>query len=150
MLSQSQPGLTPRRRQKMGRDSKVHGANMGPTWVLSASDGPHVGPMNLAIRDTMRYTLCVTFGQILCVSPVFRPLPGTLSLYAKHYKCRRKPKLGAHFTSDFWPGVLIYCLNFTGHHIVKTFDHAIRAMILWQQQNSVMIKLVQFGKLRMI
>ena len=29
--------------------SKVHGANMGPTWVLSAPDGPHVGPMNLAI-----------------------------------------------------------------------------------------------------
>ena len=22
---------------------------MGPTWVLSAPDGPHVGPMNLAI-----------------------------------------------------------------------------------------------------
>ena len=32
------------------RDNKVHGANMGPTWVLSAPDGPHVGPMNLAIR----------------------------------------------------------------------------------------------------
>ena len=31
-------------------DSNVHGANMGPTWVLSAPDGPHVGPMNLAIR----------------------------------------------------------------------------------------------------
>ena len=31
-------------------DSKVHGANMGPTWVLSAPDGPHVGPMNLATR----------------------------------------------------------------------------------------------------
>ena len=31
-------------------DSKVHGANMGPTWVLSAPDGPHVGPMHLAIR----------------------------------------------------------------------------------------------------
>ena len=27
----------------------VHWANMGPTWVLSAPDGPHVGPMNLAI-----------------------------------------------------------------------------------------------------
>ena len=25
-------------------DSKVHGANMGPTWVLSAPDGPNVGP----------------------------------------------------------------------------------------------------------
>ena len=33
-------------------DSKVHGANMGPTWVLSAPDGPHVGTMNLAIRDS--------------------------------------------------------------------------------------------------
>ena len=31
-------------------ESKVHGANMGPTWVLSAPDGPDVGPMNLAIR----------------------------------------------------------------------------------------------------
>ena len=31
-------------------DSKVHWANMGPTWVLSAPDGPYVGPTNLAIR----------------------------------------------------------------------------------------------------
>ena len=30
--------------------SRVHGANMGHTWVLSAPDGPHIGPMNLAIR----------------------------------------------------------------------------------------------------
>ena len=37
-------------------DSKVYGANMGPTWVLSAPDGPHVGPMNLAIRDTTLFT----------------------------------------------------------------------------------------------
>ena len=33
-------------------DSKVHGANMGPTWVLSAPDGQHVGIMNLAIRGS--------------------------------------------------------------------------------------------------
>ena len=31
-------------------ESKVHGVNIGPTWVLSAPDGPHVCPMNLAIR----------------------------------------------------------------------------------------------------
>ena len=31
-------------------DNKVHWAKMGPTWVLSAPDRPHVGPMNLAIR----------------------------------------------------------------------------------------------------
>ena len=35
------------------RDRKVHGANMGPTWVLSVPDGPHVGPMNLATRVTV-------------------------------------------------------------------------------------------------
>ena len=34
-------------------ESKVHGANMGPTWALSAQDGPHVGPMNLTIMDGM-------------------------------------------------------------------------------------------------
>ena len=31
--------------------SKVHGTNMGPTWVLSVPAGPHDGPMNLAIWD---------------------------------------------------------------------------------------------------
>ena len=31
-------------------DSKDHGANMGPTWVLLAPSGPHVDPMNLALR----------------------------------------------------------------------------------------------------
>ena len=34
-------------------DNKVHGANTGPTWVLSAPDGPHVGPMNVAIREVI-------------------------------------------------------------------------------------------------
>ena len=36
-------------------DSKVHGANTGPTWVLSAPVGSHVGSMNLAIRDMTMY-----------------------------------------------------------------------------------------------
>ena len=31
-------------------DSKYHGANMGLTWVPSAQDGSHVGPMNLFTR----------------------------------------------------------------------------------------------------
>ena len=39
-------------------DSKVHGANMRPTWDLSAPDGSHVGPINLAIRVlTFKYVL---------------------------------------------------------------------------------------------
>ena len=36
-------------------DSKVHEANMGPTLVLSAPDGPHFGPMNLATWDDDKY-----------------------------------------------------------------------------------------------
>ena len=30
-------------------DSKVHGADMGPTWLRQDPGGPHVDPMNLAI-----------------------------------------------------------------------------------------------------
>ena len=30
-------------------DSKVYGANMGPTWGRQDPGGSHVGPMNLAI-----------------------------------------------------------------------------------------------------
>ena len=32
-------------------DSKVHGANMGPTWGRQDPGGPHVGQVNLAIWD---------------------------------------------------------------------------------------------------
>ena len=41
-------------------DSKVHGAYTGPTWVLSAPDGPHGIPMNIALRDVIihKSSLC--------------------------------------------------------------------------------------------
>ena len=54
-------------------DNKVHGANMGPTWVLSAPDGPNVGPMNLAIRvfntrfDTV-FIQRVTYSHVMVTS----------------------------------------------------------------------------------
>ena len=35
-------------------DSKVRGANMGPTLVLSVPNGPHVGPMDLVISPMIR------------------------------------------------------------------------------------------------
>ena len=40
----------PLQRHRPYPNSKVHVASMGPTWVLSARGGTHVGPMNLAIR----------------------------------------------------------------------------------------------------
>ena len=45
-------------------DSKVRGADMGPTWILSAPCGPHVGPMNLAIRDVWHITSGVPFSNM--------------------------------------------------------------------------------------
>ena len=34
------------------QNSKVHVANMGPSWVLPAPAWPHVGPMKFVIRVT--------------------------------------------------------------------------------------------------
>ena len=34
-------------------DTKDHGVDMGPTWVLSAPGGPHVGSMNLDFWGTV-------------------------------------------------------------------------------------------------
>ena len=48
-------------------DNKVHGANMGPTWVLSAPDGPHVDPMNLTIRAAIYDIPGVVWIICLCV-----------------------------------------------------------------------------------
>ena len=47
-------------------DSKVHGANMGPTWVMLYPGGPHIGPWTLLSgyilflrwRPDWRYSLC--------------------------------------------------------------------------------------------
>ena len=50
-------------------DSKVHGANMGPTWVLSAPDGPHVASRNLATRATDNPTATI----VDCVA-VYTPI----------------------------------------------------------------------------
>ena len=51
-------------------DSKVHVANMGPTWVLSVPGWSHVGPMNFAIkvclcqsRDT--YVISISFRIVI-------------------------------------------------------------------------------------
>ena len=38
-------------------DSKVHGDNMGPTWALSAPDGPHVDTWTLLSGTFFRCTM---------------------------------------------------------------------------------------------
>ena len=81
----------------------IYGANMGPTRVLSASDGPHVGPMNLAIREAIRERCCtrvaayhlVPFG--LCYSPFLHATRTTLCCSA-HWG--RRPV--SQMALDYW------------------------------------------------
>ena len=48
-------------------DIKVCGANIGPNWVLSATDGPHVGPMDLVVREDMNIQLIDENSRMMCL-----------------------------------------------------------------------------------
>ena len=54
-------------------DYKVHGVNVGPTWVLSAPGGPPVDPINLAIRAVGFNMLCLTplYHLVLTLSRIY-------------------------------------------------------------------------------
>ena len=93
-------------------DSKVHGANMGPTWVLSAPDGPHVGPMNLAIRVVLR--LSPSYRMHLSESKFcLKPKMNTRQLYSSKsslisWQCLSGPAANKLLCSEF---LCINCKN---------------------------------------
>ena len=46
----------------LGHNESTHSSLVIPdpgSWVLSAPDGPHAGPMSLAIRDDMEFWILV-------------------------------------------------------------------------------------------
>ena len=47
-------------------DSKIHEAHMGSTWGRQDPGGPHVGPMNLAIRDDRLNGYRLTTVEMFC------------------------------------------------------------------------------------
>ena len=74
-------------------DSKIHGANMGPTWVLSSPGGPHDGPMNLAIRvvNEMNYIVPFTKTKGFCslfyviwIHPAEKYLEGVIRIIVEY------------------------------------------------------------------
>ena len=89
---------------RISPDSKVHGDNMGPTWVLPAPDGPHVGHMNLGIRVIMQYHKSIPHKGILlwgfaqmysCVNHVFWLVGSSSSLWChKILGCLQARTLG--------------------------------------------------------
>ena len=67
-------------------ESKVHGTNMGPTLVMSAPCGPHVGLMKLAMWDPTKEGITRTYPQAIGLSD--------------------KPA-----GSLVWQGILIFCTD---------------------------------------
>ena len=66
-------------------DSKVHGANMGPTWVLSAPDGPHEPCYQGSHRNVVEYhvyNMAKSFSRLTDIEPFclsFRVLTPSLT-----------------------------------------------------------------------
>ena len=54
------------------QDNKVHVTNMELSWVLSAPGGPHVGRMNLAIRDVLNIRFKQPNQQLSCYDLIKR------------------------------------------------------------------------------
>ena len=78
-------------------DTKVHGTNMGPTWVLSAPAGPLVGPMNLAIRVANAVELLLHYS--LALSHQY-----TTIIFNLHFKFDASQGINSLWPSDaLWP-----------------------------------------------
>ena len=115
-------------------DSKVHGANMGPTRVLSAPGGPHIGPTNLAFRVGF-FTLRNLPSLCLCKliwrrcwepSPVLSAL---LSIYHSATRSEMKPTTSLVSISDtklyrLYAGENAIPLSYTNDsYIISTVTH---------------------------
>ena len=100
----------PSRNAYYNPDNKVHGANMGPTWVLSAPDGPHVGPINLAIREFIRKSSKRTYHQ-------WRHSRGHF-----HWQSLAKPTLGLGYR---------YVITSTRHNGEQLLIHILVSTVDW-------------------
>ena len=106
-------------------DSKVHGANMGPTWVLSAPDGPHVGPMNLVIRVHMERRHRDSSVNLRCVytDPRPRPSPGPRPSWKSGWKRTPCKVYGLYWNSGRGRG---WRTRTRARPSVNTFDEMLR------------------------
>ena len=80
-------------------DSKVQGANMGPTWDLSAPDGPHVWPHEPCYQGL--YTaasVCTPEYCLLCASQIYR-----------HHVCALDGKLVFHSSNNLSSFAMCLC-----------------------------------------
>ena len=98
----------------------IMASSMGPTWVLSAPDGPHVGPMNHAIRECFSSRECLSSSGwfIQRVMLLWRYIALAMSMPARRRQAmladRSKPNMlraeqnGRHFENDVFK-----CISFS-------------------------------------
>ena len=132
--------IIPSHKSHSNPDSKVHGANMGPTWVLSAPDGPHVGPMNLAIREVLQIQ-----NVIISVMTVFWD-----KIWYTGVLCNIGYPFKTHLRLKFHK---IFCLSITSIQGVQSFQHFAQNMAVilpCHVQNSKQLGngQVNFGQIR--
>ena len=87
---------------------------MGPTWVLSAPGGPHVGPMNLAIRAVVGKTPA---------SFAFTTLPSIMQGLSSNWFSPqlRKSRVRLTFVLNSW-GLLLLTRDNLNQHWDYTMD----------------------------
>ena len=109
-------------------DSKVHGVNMGPIWGRQDPGGPHVGPMNLAIRAgqlcailMLHLLLSRTDCKQVVALPVIWDTPmWSTNTYRWHWKpnklwrTRDKVNAGCIIITDRWTGI-VRCRDICKH-----------------------------------
>ena len=104
-------------------DNKVHGANMGPTWVLPAPDGPHISPMNRVLRVANKSDLISSYIRQQDPSePFHKGLKNSQSKSCKKKVC--------------WCVVRTLKVIFSSGH---NFAHAMTSKLLWHVQNHDLI-----------
>ena len=107
-------------------DSKVHGAIMGPTWVMSVPDGPHVGPMNLAIRDVYSVSQLLTKAMNQGMS---RHSFAQRTTAKKTNKSHRKRVHRARFAPSQWETALLS--DDVSHWLGANLESALHTYFMW-------------------
>ena len=88
---------------------------MGPTWILPAPDGPHVGPMNLAIRDIAKHSEGRSKPDV-AAEQFCRTITGLFSLRFNNFN----PNMGKQLHYQVWDKITYPFLNFNA--IVEVWE----------------------------
>ena len=124
-------------------DSNVHGANKRPTWVLLAPDGPHVGPMNLAIRvgyeerirePDCQFAYLIPEWSLECWHIWIAVCIGNEATLLRH--CWHSGRSETHFTKSLSAHNLnLFALSWIQMRISNNFTDAAPAQLWWNVQN---------------